>query len=789
MKLNLPWVPEDQWSARTNPLRPDIEAKCKEDGQPLPFDEECIADPVWRTSNLFDIRTDDGTRMPFVPTEEQKIIIWDIHVRKCKALIIPKARRLGLSTVLGIISADMIAFEAGVEVALVDKTRESAEEKLQRIVRFAVDSLHPAFRKSLVSPQGMDNQSTLGLRSATATSDDIVSTFSAGVSFRGAGPTMLWISEWSAIQFDNPSRSEEIKTGAMEAARRGIRVIESSWKGGKGGHVWDYVTLAFETEEHEKSPEDWRMRFFPWWVDKRNVRNGNMSRIDEETHRYLDEKEQELEIKFTPQQRLWYYQAKRENGIFVKRENPTTVDECWSAPVEGAIYADLIERMRVERKILPFDASKDIGVSTAWDLGSPQNTVVWYFQRLGRDLYDVIDVDVGLDLTTEERIEHMNRKGYRYDEHFIPHDGAADQRGGLSFQEELMRAGLEAVRVVPRTTDVEIGINAVRKMLPRCRFNTKLCNPGIDALSAYHAKVEEGQTYRSENIVHDWASHGADGFRTMAEAEAAHMLSGQGGRRFDAEGIKTLDTKAALTDVKFGNINVLERGAAFVEEAEDASWLAMAGRPQIGRWHVIGYASLRGRHVWAVLRADFVEHEPDPRNMCVLAASVGESMMDPDIAAQRVAATSLFFGSCLVVPVSDDPEGMHRALVDAGQDRIMKRPKARVTGKGQMQIGWDAKEQMMEPMASLARRVREEQLECFHPTARQQLATFMRQPGGKVGAMAGYGDEWVKALAVGCHCFGLATPFNPAENRQLRREGAGLAPTMWGGTGGKASSL
>lgn len=767
---NIPWVSAEEWEARTGPDRDPNEA---------------IHDSVFRIANLYEIKTIEGERKAFIPSEEQKVLIYDLCVRGYKALVCPKARKLGLSTVLCVIAADKIAWESGQEVALVDRTKEDAIDKLDRMVRFAIESLDPRFGVNLAITKDNDAE----LRIVTKSPDDLESRYRAGASFRGGTPQFLHVSEWAAIQFDEPSRSEEIKTGAMEAARHGIRVIESTWRGGADGHVWTYVEQALETPEDQKTPEDWRIRFFPWWVGKANVREGDIKRVDEATNRYLDEKEVELGIKFTPQQRLWYYFQKRDLGIFIKRENPTTLEECWSTPVEGAIYADLIERIRGEQKIIPLTPNPALEVDTVWDLGAPANTVVWYVQRLGNGQYDFIDCDGGLDLTTDERVEHMRRKGYTYGCHYVPHDAAAEQRGGLTFQEELMRAGLENVRVVPRTSDIELGINALRKILPHCRFDSERCKHGLKMLSAYHAKIEVGGKHRSENIVHDASSHYADAARVLAEADASGMLSGQGGRRFDAEGIKTLDTKAALTDVKFGNINVMERGAAFVEEAEDAAWLAMAGRPQIGRWHVIGYASLRGRHVWAVLRADFVEHEPDPRNMCVLAASVGESMMDPDIAAQRVAATSLFFGSCLVVPVSDDPEGMHRALVDAGQDRIMKRPKARVTGKGQMQIGWDAKEQMMEPMASLARRVREEQLECFHPTARQQLATFMRQPGGKVGAMAGYGDEWVKALAVGCHCFGLATPFNPAENRQLRSEGAGLAPTMWGGAGGKVSSL
>ena len=773
MPPSIPWVPADAWHARTRADRAS------------PLD-----DPVWRIANLYEIRTDDGVKMPFIPSREQQVIIWDIHVRGLRNLIVPKARRIGMSTVLGIIAADMIAFEAGVEVALVDKTRENAEEKLARIVKFAVDSLAPELRGGLESPRGLNNQSTLGLRS-TGGGEDLVSTFRAGVSFRGAGPHFLWISEWGTIQFENQARSEEIKTGAMEAARRGIRVIETTWKGGQGGHVWDYITLALETAEEEKTAHDWRLRFFPWWVDQRNVREGSAARIDTETNRYLDEKQAELGITFTPAQRLWYYHAKRENGIFIKRENPTTLEECWSAPVEGAIYADLIERLRAGRGILPLQPDPHTEVDTFWDLGSPQNTVVWYVQRLGEGRYDIIDCDGGLDLTTEERVEHMRRKGHSYGSHYVPHDAAAHQRGGLSFQEELLRAGLEHVRVVPRTPDMELGINAVRRLLPRARFNSRTCARGIQALAAYHAKIEPGQMHRSEQIVHDWASHYADALRVIAEADAAGMLSGQGGRRFDVQGMKAMNDKAALAagSATPGVILVMERGVLFQSAPAESAWLLLLERPQVKRFHLIAYAALAGRHVWCVLRPEFNEHDLEPASVKVVAASLGEEPLDPDLAAERIAATSQYYGHCLVVTIADDPEGICRALNDAGQERVLKRPRSTL-GKSAHQIGWTATEDLSEPIAALAKCVREEQLECYPAPARQQIATHMRSPDGRATPMPGYRDDWVRALAIGIHCLPMATPFHPGEIRRAMQEGAGMEMAgMFNSAPGKRSSL
>lgn len=759
MNLEIPWVSDEEWNARMSLDRDPVEA---------------LRDPVYRIGSLYEIKDEEGRMRPFIPTPEQRVIIYDICVRGYKNIIIPKARKLGMSTVIGIICADKLVWEAGVEIALVDRTKNDAVDKLDRIVRFAIDHLDPRFGARAATNADRTDEIWVN----TGGKNDLTSKFSAGVSFRGGTPTFLHVSEWGAIQFDEPARSEEIKTGAMEAARHGTRVIETTWKGGADGHVWTYVEEALEIPENEKTERDWRIRFFPWWLGRKNVRDGKVERIDAETNKYLDDRESELGIKFAPTQRLWYYHQRRELGIFIKRENPTTLEECWSTPVEGAIYADLIEKMKVNGAITKVEPNEGMAVDTFWDLGSPQNTVVWYVQNLGGGKYDIIDCDGGLDLTTDERVVHMGRKGYVYGAHYVPHDAAAAQRGGLTYQEELMRAGLENVRVVGRTTDIELGINALRRILPNCRFDAVKCKKGIDALNAYHAKMEVGGKHRSENIVHDWASHFCDALRVMAEADSVGMLSHQGGKRFDAEGVKVLDVKAGNHAVKTGTIAVQDYGAVFLEAAEAESWLAMVSRPVVERCYIVAYAAMRMRHVWAVLRAEF-NPEMEVTGALVCAASTGDTLMDADIAAQRVAATAQYFGGCLVVTVSDAPESTWRSLVAHGCDRVFRRPKSILT-KSQQQIGWPSNDEMAEPMANLARRIREEQLDVFHAPIRNQLGQFMRQPGGKAGAMVGYGDEWVRAMAAGCQCLPMGTPFHPMGQRKIQPQTL-MVGEMFGG--------
>ena len=67
----------------------------------------------------------------------------------------------------------------------------------------------------------------------------------------------------------------------------------------------------------------------------------------------------------------WYQRARHQFGMFVAREYPTTIEECFRTPVVGAIYAELIDRLRAQGAIRPAVVDTSALVHSAWDLGSP----------------------------------------------------------------------------------------------------------------------------------------------------------------------------------------------------------------------------------------------------------------------------------------------------------------------------------------------------------------------------------------------------------------------------------
>ncbi len=478
-----------------------------------------LANPLWRLRNLYHIkRADDGRIIRFEPRPEQQRVYDMLFKQGVKRLIILKARRLGMSTALDVLLTDQMLWNAGTQCSLVDQTAADAERKLATIAKIALDNLPP------VALQCIEKVRDSGSILEVSVAGEAASSFFAGLRARGGTNNWLHLSEWGVIQADDPKRSEEILTGAIPSAEHGRIIVETTWKGGRGGHLWEIVKAALETPEEAKTEKDWRVLFFPWWKDQTYRVEGNVGTVSPAIAQYLDGMEETTGHKFSPQQRLWYDRQARDLGLFIFREFPTTLDECFKSPVEGAIYAGELDKLRASGAISAFKYDNSSVVHTAWDLGSPVNTVVWYFQVIKGNEIRVIDCDMDLDLTPVQRVAHMQAKGYPLGNHYLPHDAAATRTSGKADAQVYTEAGLASVRVLPRTHDIWVGVNACLQMFPRFSFRLPACERGLDALANYAYKRSSATGIVVNEPVHNWASHPADALRMIAEAEMAGML-------------------------------------------------------------------------------------------------------------------------------------------------------------------------------------------------------------------------------------------------------------------------
>jgi hypothetical protein len=98
--------------------------------------------------------------------------------------------------------------------------------------------------------------------------------------------------------------------------------------------------------------------------------------------------------------------------------------ECsFDAAIRGAYYGAEVAAAEAAGRIAGVAAEPRLPVHTAWDLGVGDATAIWFYQLAGREIR-LIDYyensGVGLDHYARE----LQRRGYVYGEHILPHDRA-----------------------------------------------------------------------------------------------------------------------------------------------------------------------------------------------------------------------------------------------------------------------------------------------------------------------------------------------------------------------------
>lgn len=213
----------------------------------------------------------------------------------------------------------------------------------------------------------------------------------------------------------------------------------------------------------------------------------------------------------------------------------------FDAPLHGAIYGPQMSAAMKAKRITSVPHDRSLNVHTWWDLGRSDAMAIWFVQFAGPEIH-VIDYYENRFQDLPHYAAMLARKrdegDWVYGDHVWPHDGGAVRlgMGGEALNEQMKRLGFR-VKVQPRH-DVWAGILKTRAILDRCWFDEDACYRGIEALKSYHLEEDETRgrgdvmnwQFFKEKPRHDWASHGADAFRTGVMAEASPAFTG--GRQF-----------------------------------------------------------------------------------------------------------------------------------------------------------------------------------------------------------------------------------------------------------------
>lgn len=482
------------------------------------------SDPIWRLSEsgLYKIVDQTGQAVVFKPRPAQMDMLRSVAFRN----VLLKARQLGFSTLIDLYILDACLFNSNLTAGIIAHRIEDVTGIFDTKVKFPYQHLPEAFLRARPAEKCDAHQLRLSNGSAIR----------VGLSMRSATIQLLHVSEYGKICARYPDKAEEIQSGTLPACHRGSMVFIESTAEGRVGDFFDLcrssqaATAEALREGWPFGPEAWRFHFFPWFRQAEYSLPEDEAchiRIPESEATYFDGLESSEGITLSPGQRAWYVHKKLGPGglgDLMYREYPSTPEEAFRGSVEGAYYAEQMDRARSEGRVgrVAYDAT--LPVYTFWDLGMADATAIWFCQVVGMDVR-IIDYLEGTGKGLPWYVQQVKGKSYVYGDHYAPHDIAVREFGaGVSRLQTARDLGID-FRVVPKH-QLPDGIDAVRAVLPHCWFDLGRCERGIECLEAYRKKWNEHLGDFDDKPQHDWASHAADAFRYLAVTYRYDRLSG-----------------------------------------------------------------------------------------------------------------------------------------------------------------------------------------------------------------------------------------------------------------------
>lgn len=186
----------------------------------------------------------------------------------------------------------------------------------------------------------------------------------------------------------------------------------------------------------------------------------------------------------------------------------------FESPVVGSYYGAALRKAEQSGRVgkVPYEAT--LPVHTAWDLGMDDSMTIWFYQTVGPEIR-IIDYYENSGEGIEFYVKVLQDRKYIYGKHYGPHDIQVRELGtGKSRWEVAKTLGVRFETVA--NIGVDEGINAARSIFAHCYFDAVKCNRGIQCLKNYKKAWNEKLKVFSNTPLHNWASHGADGFRILA---------------------------------------------------------------------------------------------------------------------------------------------------------------------------------------------------------------------------------------------------------------------------------
>jgi len=472
-----------------------------------------LKDMRWRLENLYYIVDKNGEKIKFKPNWAQQIISKNLWFFS----IILKARQLGITTFFCILYFDQILFKKNKTAGIIAHT-DSDSKKIFRRIKFAWENLPEVLKDSIGHPT-TDSVGELQFPNG--------SSIFVARSTRGGTVQYLHISEFAKICAKYPEKAKEIVTGAINSVEKGNFVTIESTAEGKEGYFADYCITAqkADAEGRELSKLDFKYFFFPWHEEESYSLEATFA-ITKEYENYFENLRSKHQIMLTEGQKRWYISKKSMNAEDMFREYPSTWEEAFMAQIEGAYYAQQMQRVYDDNRIrnVPYDSR--YLVDTWFDLGMNDLNVIIFTQAIGNEIR-IIDEYANHGEGLSHYLEILKERGYSYGTHTFPHDIEVRNLDaeGLSRRQTLIDLGMTNIRTIERTKDINDDIENVRKIFSRFYFDERKCAKLIEACQNYKRDWDDKLGQFKNRPKHDRHSHYADVLRLIAKGWKKSSIS------------------------------------------------------------------------------------------------------------------------------------------------------------------------------------------------------------------------------------------------------------------------
>ena len=491
------------------------------------------ASPLWRLNNIYWVKDDQGAEMPFKLRPQQLDLLQNLHNRN----VIDKSRQIGFTTAIDLMALDGCIWNKHFNAAIIANTLPNASKIFSNKVDYPWKKLPQALRDRV----GLVKKTTEEIHFGNG------STISVGVSSRSSTLQFLHVSEFGYICRKFPEKAKEIINGSFPAVTlEGGMIFVESTADGAMGPFYDMVMSAHRRQQRDQrlTALDFKLHFYPWFDKPTN----RLSDADTEhvpvTGKWLDYftiLRTTTGRALTANQKSWYIKESENLGSDMKREHPGTVEESFETAVEGAILEEQLGWLNRMGHIGAFPWVPTLPVYTFWDLRG--TTAVWCMQRVqgrNRFIYYTEALNQGLGYF----VNRLNSQGYSWATHYLPHDGRTRMQGEHMQRpmDILADLGFRKSEIVPRVSNINLGIKLLQSFMLTCDFDQAGCADGLKALYAYQREYSEKLGKFLDNPLGNWASHGTDALRQAAQGyEPESEFTAQWGNNMPVTELEPLD--------------------------------------------------------------------------------------------------------------------------------------------------------------------------------------------------------------------------------------------------------